>query len=55
MLVAIERDSRARRLRAVAHAENTASRRAFERAGFRRRGRRERDFIVLERSVGAEK
>jgi UDP-2,4-diacetamido-2,4,6-trideoxy-beta-L-altropyranose hydrolase len=55
MLVEIERDPRARRLRAVAHSENTASRRAFERAGFHRRGRRERDFIVLERSVGAEK
>jgi UDP-2,4-diacetamido-2,4,6-trideoxy-beta-L-altropyranose hydrolase len=55
MLVEIDRDPRARRLRAVAHAENTASVRAFERAGFRRRGRRERDFIVLERSVGVRK
>jgi RimJ/RimL family protein N-acetyltransferase len=53
MLLEIERDPQVRRLRAVAHAENTASRRAFERAGFRRRGRGERDFIVLERSVGA--
>jgi RimJ/RimL family protein N-acetyltransferase len=52
MLVEIERDPRARRLRAVAHAQNMASLRAFERAGFRRRGRRERDFIILERSVG---
>jgi RimJ/RimL family protein N-acetyltransferase len=55
MLVEIERDPRVHRLRAVAHAENTASRRTFERAGFQRRGRRDRDFIVLERSVGAEK
>jgi UDP-2,4-diacetamido-2,4,6-trideoxy-beta-L-altropyranose hydrolase len=55
MLAEIERDPRARKLRAVAHAENTASIRAFERAGFHRRGHRERDLIVLERSVGAEK
>jgi RimJ/RimL family protein N-acetyltransferase len=54
MLVEVERDPRVHRLRAVAHAENTASRHAFERAGFQRRGRKEREFIVLERSVGAE-
>jgi RimJ/RimL family protein N-acetyltransferase len=55
MLAEIERDPRARRLRAVAHTENAASLRAFERVGFRRQGRRERNFIVLERSVGAKK
>jgi RimJ/RimL family protein N-acetyltransferase len=55
MLVEIERDSLVRRLQATAHAENTASVRAFVRAGFQRRGRRDRDFIVLERSPGAEK
>jgi UDP-2,4-diacetamido-2,4,6-trideoxy-beta-L-altropyranose hydrolase len=55
MLAEVERDPRVRRLRAVAHAENMASARAFERAGFQRGGRRDRDFIVLERSVGAEK
>jgi RimJ/RimL family protein N-acetyltransferase len=55
MLAEIERDPQVHRLRAVAHAENTASVRAFERAGFQRRGRRDRDFIVLERTVGAEK
>jgi RimJ/RimL family protein N-acetyltransferase len=54
MLVEIERDLRVRRLRAVAHAGNTASLRAFERAGFSRCGRGQEDFIVLERSVGAE-
>jgi RimJ/RimL family protein N-acetyltransferase len=54
MLVEVERDPGVHRLRAVAHAENAASRRAFERAGFQRRGRRDRDFIVLDRSVGAE-
>jgi RimJ/RimL family protein N-acetyltransferase len=52
MVVELERDPRARRLRAVAHPNNIASRRAFERAGFRLMRRRERDFIVLERVIG---
>jgi UDP-2,4-diacetamido-2,4,6-trideoxy-beta-L-altropyranose hydrolase len=54
MVVEIERDARVHALRAVARAENRASRRAFERAGFQGRERHDRDFIVLERSVGAE-
>ena len=53
MVVAMEPEAGVRRLRALAHAENTASIRAFERAGFHREGRHEPDFIVLERRVGA--
>jgi UDP-2,4-diacetamido-2,4,6-trideoxy-beta-L-altropyranose hydrolase len=55
MLEAMERDPRATRLRAVAHPDNGASVHAFEAIGFRRLGRRQRDFIVLERSVGANR
>jgi RimJ/RimL family protein N-acetyltransferase len=55
MLMEMEADPRASRLRAMAHRENIASVRAFEGLGFRRRGRRQRDFIVLERSVGANR
>ncbi len=55
MVVEMEREAGVRMLRALAHAENTASIRAFERAGFHREGRHEPDFIVLERSVGAER
>lgn len=54
MVVEMEPEAGVRRLRALAHAENTASIRAFERAGFHRQGRHEPDFIVLERTVGAE-
>jgi UDP-2,4-diacetamido-2,4,6-trideoxy-beta-L-altropyranose hydrolase len=54
LLVEMERDPRVNRLRAVAHPRNTASVRAFERVGFSRCGRGQGDFIVLERSVGAE-
>lgn len=55
MVVEMERDPRATRLRALVHPENGASVRAFEAVGFRRRDGRERDFIVLERSVGADR
>lgn len=55
LVVEMERDPRATRLRAVVHPENGASVRAFEAVGFRRRDGLERDFIVLERSVEAER
>lgn len=55
MVVAMETEAGVRRLRALAHADNIASIRAFERAGFHREGRHEPDFIVLERRVGAER
>jgi RimJ/RimL family protein N-acetyltransferase len=55
MVIEMASEARVRRLLAVAQAENTASIRAFERAGFHRAGRHEPDFIVLERSVGAER
>ena len=55
MVVEMEPVAGVRRLRALAHAENTASIRAFERAGFHRHGRHEPDFIVLERTVGEER
>ena len=55
MVIEMEPEPGVRRLRALAHAENAASIRAFERAGFRRAGRHEPDFIVLERSVGPER
>jgi UDP-2,4-diacetamido-2,4,6-trideoxy-beta-L-altropyranose hydrolase len=54
MLIEMERDVEARRLRAVAHDENRTSIRAFERIGFRRRGRSERGFVVLERDLEAK-
>jgi RimJ/RimL family protein N-acetyltransferase len=55
MLVEMERESRAVMLRAETHSTNIASLRAFERAGFSRRGRGQGDFLVLERQVGAER
>jgi RimJ/RimL family protein N-acetyltransferase len=55
MVFEMEADPGVQRLRALAHTENTASIRAFERAGFDREGRHEPDFIVLERRVGAER
>jgi RimJ/RimL family protein N-acetyltransferase len=54
MLIEMERDVEARRLRAVAHDENRTSIRAFERIGFRRRGRSERGFVVLKRDLEAK-
>jgi UDP-2,4-diacetamido-2,4,6-trideoxy-beta-L-altropyranose hydrolase len=55
MVIEIERETVARELRAIVNADNPASIRAFERAGFHRGGRDEPGFLVLERSVGAEK
>jgi len=55
LLVALEGDAGVRTLLAVVHLENAASLRAFERAGFRDTGRRRRDFLVLERSLEAER
>jgi RimJ/RimL family protein N-acetyltransferase len=52
MLKEAERDPETLRLRALAHAENTASIRAFERTGFRREGSEEGGFVVLERALG---
>jgi UDP-2,4-diacetamido-2,4,6-trideoxy-beta-L-altropyranose hydrolase len=52
MVTAMESEPGVRRLRALAHAENTASIRAFERVGFHREGLHEPDFIVLERALG---
>lgn len=55
MLVEMEREPRAVRLRAETRSTNIASLRAFERAGFSRRGPGQGDFLVLERPVRAER
>ena len=55
MVIAMERQGDARTLRALAHAENVASIRAFERAGFHRLARDEGEFAVLECTIGAER
>ena len=52
MVIEMQREAGIQRLRAQAHADNIASIRAFERAGFHLEGRHEPDFIVLERGVG---
>ncbi|HUZ70475.1 MAG TPA: GNAT family N-acetyltransferase [Candidatus Saccharimonadales bacterium] len=53
MVVEVERDQIASTLRALVHAENPASLRAFERAGFHQRSTRNGEFVVLERAVAA--
>jgi UDP-2,4-diacetamido-2,4,6-trideoxy-beta-L-altropyranose hydrolase len=53
MVLEMERNGDTGRLRALAHSENTASIRAFERAGFHRLTRREGEFAILERGIGA--
>jgi RimJ/RimL family protein N-acetyltransferase len=53
MVAEVEGDPRVTRLRALAHAENVASVRAFERVGFSAQGRGADGFLILERSVGA--
>ena len=54
MVLEMERQGDARNLRALAHADNVGSIRAFERAGFHRLPRGEGEFAVLERAIGAE-
>lgn len=44
----VAHEGEASTLTAVAHPDNVASIRAFERVGFRRRGSRENGFVVLE-------
>jgi RimJ/RimL family protein N-acetyltransferase len=55
MVTEVEVDPRVTRLRALAHAENVASVRAFERVGFSAQGRGPGGFVILERSVGAHR
>jgi RimJ/RimL family protein N-acetyltransferase len=55
MVVEMNRLGDAPTLRALAHAENTASIRAFERAGFHRLARHEGEFAVLECTIRAER
>ena len=55
MVLEMQRLGDASTLRALAHAENSASIRAFERAGFHRLARHEGEFAVLERAIGAER
>ena len=52
MVVELEHDGSVRRLRALVHAENRASLRAFERAGFVPHGIGDHGFAVMERSIG---
>jgi RimJ/RimL family protein N-acetyltransferase len=54
MVYEMEHAGDAHTLRAMAHVENTASIRAFVRAGFHRRALREGEFAVLERTIGRE-
>jgi RimJ/RimL family protein N-acetyltransferase len=55
LVAEVEGDPRVTRLRALAHAENVASLRAFERVGFQAQGCGEDGFVILERSVGAHR
>jgi len=55
LVVEMEPDAAVRTLRALVHRDNTASLRAFERAGFSDTGRHVRGFVVLERSVEAKR
>ncbi|MFZ0128332.1 MAG: GNAT family N-acetyltransferase [Candidatus Dormiibacterota bacterium] len=55
LLIEMEADAAVRSLVALVHRENTTSLRSFERAGFGDAGRRQRGFVVLERSVEAKR
>jgi RimJ/RimL family protein N-acetyltransferase len=51
-LAEVERDHLVAIVTAVTHPDNSASMRAFERVGFRRRGRSADGFIVFELRLG---
>lgn len=55
LLVEMEADPEVGTLQATVHADNAASLRAFERAGFQARNGRGHRFVVFERSVEAKR